>query len=308
MSTNESAKIIETEESEKSDSHNGTITTNIDGRTSIRYTHKFNRNDGMKLDNAVLIAGFSGPGLIGSIGANYIIEKLNMHQIACIDSEFIVPGVIYIGGKLRHPFRIYMNEEGDIYVLECEAPIMIQGIHSVLSTATRWCVNNDIKKVIVLEGYPVRGIPSSGRQPIILSSDDKEQGEMLEKARLREIESTNNSNNQKRRIRKRQFENAFIGGISGGLLSACLSNEIPCAALLIPTTTGMPDPEGAASLIEIIGKIAENEKLNLDSKQLRKEGAGLRKQMEEIIRSLRDQQQIQQEGEGIREQRQVMYG
>lgn len=214
-------KIIGTEESEKS-GNNKAATATTEGKTSIRYSHKFNKNDGIKSDNAVLVAGFSGPGLVGSIGANYIIEKLNLHQIACIDSEFIVPGVIYIRGKLRHPFRLYSNEQADIYVLECEAPILIQGIHTVLSTAMKWCVDNNIRKVIVLEGYPVRGILSSGRQPIILSSNDKEQGEMPEKARPHDIESTNNSNNQKRRIRKRGFENAFIGGISGHL-KICLS-------------------------------------------------------------------------------------
>ncbi|MGH9988772.1 MAG: proteasome assembly chaperone family protein, partial [Nitrososphaeraceae archaeon] len=237
-------KIIETKQSEKSEYRNDASTT-TDGRTSIRYVHDFDKHDRIKSNNAVLVAGFSGPGLVGSIGANYIIEKLGMHQIACVDSEFIVPGVIYIGGKLRHPFRLYINEQADIYVLECEAPILIQGIHSVLSTATKWCVDNNIRKVIVLEGYPVRGIPLPNRQPIVLSSDNsKEQSEMPVNAGPHEIESTNNSNDQKRRIRKRQFENAFIGGISGGLLSACLSNEISCAALLIPTTIGMPDPEG----------------------------------------------------------------
>lgn len=92
------------------------------------------------------------------------------------------------------------------------------------------------------------------------------------------------------------------------MLSVCLSNEIPCTALLIPTTVGIPDSEGAASLIEVLDRITKNKKLNLDAKQLRKEGAGVRKQMEEIIRSLRDQQQIQQEGEGVTEQRQIMYG
>jgi uncharacterized protein len=199
-----------------------------------------------------------------------------------------------------------MNEQADIYVLECEAPIMIQGIHSVLNTATKWCVDNSIKKVFVLEGYSMRGIPSSGRQPIILSSDDKEQGEMPANTRPNEVQGMNRDNNQKRRLRKRQFENAFIGGISGGLLSACLSNEIPCTALLIPTVAGIPDPEGAASLIETIGRITTNEKLDLDAKQLRKEGAGLRKQMEEIIRSLQDQQQIQQGGGDITDQRQCM--
>jgi hypothetical protein len=58
----------------------------------------------------------------------------------------------------------------------------------------------------------------------------------------------------------------------------------------------------------MLDRITKNKKLNLNAKQLRKEGAGVRKQMEEIIRSLRDQQQIQQEGEGVTEQRQIMYG
>ena len=38
---------------------------------------------------------------------------------------------------------------------------------------------------------------------------------------------------------------AFIGGISGGLLSSCLSNGIACKAFLVFATSGIPDPEGA---------------------------------------------------------------
>lgn len=112
-----------------------------------------------------------------------------MHQIACIDSEFIIHDVLYIGGKLRHPFRLYSNGQADIYVLECEAPILIQGIHSVLNIATRWCIDKDIKKVFVLEGYPVRGIPLPNRQPIILSSDNKkEQSEIRVNVGSREVQ------------------------------------------------------------------------------------------------------------------------
>lgn len=300
--------IIDTKQSEKSNNRKGNDTPS-DARTSIRYLRELNKYDRTKSNNTILIAGFPGPGLVGSIGANYIIEKLDMHQIACIDSEFIVPGVIYIGGKLRHPFRLYMNEQADIYVLECEAPIMMQGIHSVLDTGTRWCVDNNIRRVFVLEGYPVRGVPPPNRQPIILSSDNERLDEMPENTESHDVENnTNNDKNLKRTAQKRMLENAYIGGISGGLLSVCLSNEIPCTALLIPTTVGIPDSEGAASLIEVLDRITKNKKLNLDAKQLRKEGAGVRKQMEEIIRSLRDQQQIQHEGEGVTEQRQIMYG
>ncbi|HZA69618.1 MAG TPA: hypothetical protein VE548_07945, partial [Nitrososphaeraceae archaeon] len=56
-------------------------------------------------------------------------------------------------------------------------------------------------------------------------------GDMRENTQSHEGENTTSDKNQKRTSRKRQFENAFIGGISGGLLSSCLSNEIPCTAI-----------------------------------------------------------------------------
>jgi predicted ATP-grasp superfamily ATP-dependent carboligase len=70
-----------------------------------------------KLNSPLLIAGFPGPGLVGSISTSFIIETLKLRQIACVESEFIVPGVIYVGGKLRHRFRLYANNEGTICVL-----------------------------------------------------------------------------------------------------------------------------------------------------------------------------------------------
>ena len=103
-----------------------------------------------------------------------------MEQIACVESEFIVPGVIYAEGKLRHPFRLYSNEEGSVCVLVCEAPIMIQGMHSVLDTVTKWALNNKVKQVMVLDGIAVEGIPNLKRTPIIMSSD----GEVADAASL----------------------------------------------------------------------------------------------------------------------------
>jgi PAC2 family len=43
---------------------------------------------------------------------------------------------------------------------------------------------------------------------------------------------------------------AYIGGLGGGLLSSCLSNGLPSKALLISTNKGIPDPEGAALLLD----------------------------------------------------------
>src|ERR671921_2438033 len=135
---------------------------NNNGKTKVKSIIPVRQNK-IRLNNPILIAGFPGPGLVGSISTSHIIEQLHMHQIACVESEFIVPGVIYIAGKIRHPFRLYSNAEGNVCVLVCEAPIMIHGIHSVLNTVMDWAIKNTIQEVLVLDGIPVQDIPRSER-------------------------------------------------------------------------------------------------------------------------------------------------
>jgi uncharacterized protein len=280
-----------------------------EGKTTIRPLAKVVQKK-IRLDSPILVAGFPGPGLVGSISTSYIINKLHMDQIACVESEFIVPGVIYAEGKLRHPFRLYSNEEGSVCVLVCEAPIMIQGIYSVLDTVTKWALNNKVKQVMVLDGIAVEGIPNLKRTPIILSSD----GEVADAANLiQDVEEELDNTEDKTKDdgdRNVYPTTAYIAGLAGGLLSSCLSNGLASKALLVPATRGIPDPEGAAILIESLDKITDNKSLEIDTQSLRKQGAALRKRMEKIFQSLRGQQQQQEEGvqasDRIRDG--VMYG
>jgi len=270
-----------------------------------------------KLNSPILIAGFPGPGLVGSISTSYIIDKLEMYQIACVESEHIAPGVIYVGGKLRHPFRLYSNKEGNVCVLVCEAPIMIQGMYSVLNTVMKWGLDNRVKEVMVLDGIAVEGLPDSKRTPMILSSD----GKSADAANLlRDDGSINIANkSQQEAADSGPFyaNTAFIGGIAGGLLSACLSNGIACKALLVLASSGIPDPEGAAILLESVANTTNDEILKIDTKQLREQGAKVKRRMEEIMRSIREQQaqqyqqqeQQQQQAQGNTHVRQgIMYG
>jgi uncharacterized protein len=238
---------------------------------------------------------------VGAISTSYIIEKLHMHQIACVESDSIVPGVIYIGGKLRHPFRLYANEKGTVCVLVCESPIMIQGIHSVLDTVMKWALNAKCTEVVVLDGIAIQGMFEGKREPMILSSD----GQVADKANLLHDEEYNNNKHS-------FFNTAFIGGTAGGLLSSCLSNGIACKALLIAATNGIPDPEGAAILIESVAKVVDNESLNIDTKELREQGAELKRRMEQIMRSVQEQQKQQgrgqQQGQTAVGEGAIMYG
>ncbi|MFL6356149.1 MAG: proteasome assembly chaperone family protein [Nitrososphaeraceae archaeon] len=282
----------------------------IESKTRVKPLSKvIQRNK--KLNSPILIAGFPGPGLVGSISTSYIIDKLNMYQIACVESEHIAPGVIYVGGKLRHPFRLYSNKEGNVCVLVCEAPIMIQGMYSVLNTVMKWGLDNRVKEVMVLDGIAVEGLPDSKRTPMILSSD----GKSADAANLLHDDSNNNTtdNNINPADKNRQepadgapfyANTAFIGGIAGGLLSACLSNGIACKALLVLASSGIPDPEGAAILLESVAKTTNDETLRIDTQKLREQGANVKRRMEEIMRSIREQQQQQQQYQQQQQQQQ----
>jgi uncharacterized protein len=84
---------------------------------------------------------------------------------------------------------------------------------------------------------------------------------------------------------------AYIGGITGGLLSSCLSYGISCTAILVPALNGLPDPEGAALLIESFNKITNNENLKIDPNPLKEQGIKIRQQLETIMQSVEEQRQ-----------------
>ncbi len=278
------------------------------GKTSIRAVATVVQAN-KKLRSPILIAGFPGAGLIGSISTSYMINKLNMSQIACVDSEFIVPGVIYAQGKLRHPFRLYSNQEGDVCILVCEAPIMIHGMHSVLDTVMKWAVDKVVKEVIVMDGIPTDGLPDAKRTPIMLSSD----GTKADAANLiDDMTSIEKNTAHDNDYDGYYMSTAFIGGMAGGILSSCLSNGIASKALLIPAPRGIPDPEGAALLIEELSKITNSELLKIDTQQLRKQGVSLKSRMEKIMQSYAEQQQgLGQHQEGEKPEKisdGVMYG
>ena len=261
--------------------------SSYDGKTSL-----FSLPNTIKLNNPLLIAGFPGPGLVGSISINYVIKKLDMQQIFCFESEFIVPGVIFMDGKLHHPFRIYSNLDGTICAVICEAPIMIDGMHSVLDALATWAEDIGINNVFVIDGIAIRPGSSTDitskvlsnvkRSPIILSSGDDK---MI------------NSNNNKQNLNIESLiegSTTFIGGIAGGLLSSCISHNISCSVIFIPTQSGIPDPDGAALTIELLQNTIANNNFKVDTAELRKQGEEMKHKLNNLIKSIKQQQEQSQ--------------
>jgi len=127
---------------------------------------------------------------------------------------------------------------------------------------------------MVLDGIAVEGSPDSKRIPIVLSRNGREADE----ANLIHDYNIDNASSV-------YPTTAFVGGMSGGILSSCLSNGIASKALLIYASRGILDPEGAAILIESLGNIADNTSLKIDTAELRKQSAALKTRLKKIIQS-----------------------
>ena len=233
-----------------------------------------------------LVVGFPGAGLVGSISANYLIEKMNLQQIAFVDSDYVLPTVIYIGGRLRHPFRIYSNKERTLYIMVCEAPVMPVGINSIMDLIATWALRYDIGEVIVLDGIASPGLPALDRTPEILRSNFTDEVDIAPASSKKPLQADDTSVDLKK---KPKVRSAVIAGLSAGVLEACLSSNIACTGILIPTTSGVPDPEGAAILLETLSEIP-NVPMEVDVGPLRKEGEAIKKQLATFIEELRTQQ------------------
>jgi uncharacterized protein len=223
----------------------------------------------LSMDNPVMISGFPNAGMIGSIVCAELIEQLGMHQIAFVHSKYIMPGVLWIGGKLRHPFRIYCNEDGSLCVLTCDVPVFANAMDSISNAVCLWCNRNKVNKLLVVSGiYPenIQPFPNdfASRSTFLIKSSNLK-SDITEKGKVSGVGIP-------------QF--SFIGGLPGQLLETSLVKSIPCLAILVPTLSFAPDPEGAALAIEAIGKIIPKAKVT--NSHLKQEADRIKKQLLEL--------------------------
>lgn len=225
----------------------------------------------IKYDQPVVFGGFLGPGLIGPVAAGYIIEKLNMHEIAHVKSQHIPPVAVYIGAKLRHPFRIYSDSSGKIVVMLCEMPIDLKGLYEISSALLDWFERIKAKEVVILEGLGVEGVPQE-REAVFVA--DERKSEFLKSKGISPMES------------------ALISGVGGSILNQCLTRRVTGLSLLTPVSVQLPDPGAALTIINAVNaiyglKIATDE-LEQSAQRLNEQLRKLAEQYSKVSETVQD--------------------
>ncbi len=107
------------------------------------------------LKGYTLIEGFPGLGLVGTICAKHLIEKIDFRKYGYIQSNIFVPIIRIREGKPVYPSRIFVNDRLKLIVILSEQVIPAQFIDDFARAIVQWVCKKGIKRVISLSGIQV---------------------------------------------------------------------------------------------------------------------------------------------------------
>lgn len=232
------------------------MTTNVE----IIETGKFD------LKNPLLIEGFPGIGLIGTISASYIAEKLGMEQIGYMVSEKFPPITAVHNYEPLYPARIYKSKKHNLIVLFSEFVVPISVVHKLAHAIVEWSMKRKIKQIISLGGIGMKG----EQDTVFGIASQPQLTKMLEKNGIKLIKE------------------GATTGVSGVMLAECAARKVPAISLLAEAKPNYLDPKGAALVLNAVKKITG---LPIDTRELVKEADTIETKIKEIIENAKDAQQ-----------------
>jgi len=217
--------------------------------------------EGVKHKNPIVIEGLPDVGLVGTIAASYIVERMGYKEIGYIESDLFPPVMVVHEGKSKNPLRIY-GDEGVVVVLS-EVAIPVGAVYPLTEALADWVKEIDSKLVISMTG-----LPATNRIDI-------------EKPEVFAVGNNEEALNELKDKQMELLEEGFIAGPYAVMLRECSKRKISAISLLAQCFPVYPDPGAAASAIESLDKFL---KLGIDIKELLEKGEEIKLKARDLMR------------------------
>ncbi len=193
----------------------------------------------IELKNPILIEGFPGLGMVGSIATQYLAKQLKAQKLAILYSPHFPYHVIVDekGGArlLRGDFYFLKNETGEndfIFLTGDSQPQTIEGQFEVANAILDFAEEKKVKTVITIGGY--RNEAEDSPKVVAVSTNP----DLYKKALKAKAVSSD--------------EGTPIVGTAGLLIGLAKFRKIDAICLLGETRGYLPDPKTAKSVIKIL--------------------------------------------------------
>jgi len=226
----------------------------------------------MELEDGLAIIGFPSVGLVSSIAANFIVRTMKLERKAAIISKRFPPFTIIHEGIPSPPVRIYSGRrdcdgKGEkcekLAVITCEFMPQPDLIKERSDDILGWCKKKGIATILTLEGINLGG-----------EGDTKVYG----------VGTTPRTRSMLETYGVKELREGMVTGISGLLLSEGERYQMDVICLLGSARTDLPDARGAANLMDVIGDMLPETKL--DPEPLIKEAEQIESEMQKAMESV----------------------
>ena len=191
----------------------------------------------LDLSNGLLVIGFPGLTLTGTITAEYLIRALNLREIGIIVGDIFPPAITVSGGKITAPIRICVGECGrgydKIVVMSSITIIDDKYAYPMAKIISDWIKEKEISLSVLIVGAP-------GQGPDVLY-----------------IATTEYAKSVGEMVGLSSPSNAVIYGFPAALLLEASRRDVDLILLLVKAREKTPDAEAASDAVKVISHILE---------------------------------------------------
>ena len=211
-----------------------------------------------KPKSPIIIEGFPGLGLIGTISTEYLIKHLGAKSIGFISSQNLTPMVAIHESKVVQPLEVYYVKSKNLVILHALADI--RGMEWEIAEAlVQLCKTLKAKEVISLEG---------------ILGQTKE---------INMYYYTNSSINKKlSKVKGSLLKEGIIMGVTAALLLK--DQDLTTTGFFVETHSKLPDSRAAAKVIEMLDSYLE---LGVDYKPLEQAAAEFEQKLQGYVEKMR---------------------
>ena len=210
-----------------------------------------------KPKNPIIIEGFPGFGLVGTISTEFLIDHLKTELIGIIKSDKLPAMVAIHEGDVVQPMGIFYNEKFNIVILHVITNA--KGLEwEIGDTLIELAKQLDAKEIISIEG--INSPMATDEVKTYFFSNSSQKKKILGDAGIMPLKE------------------GIIMGITGPLLLQ--ADKFPVTCIFAETPSQLPDSKAAAGIIQALDKYLG---LNVDYKPLLKQAENVEKKLKSIL-------------------------
>ena len=218
----------------------------------------------VKLKNPVLIEGFPGVGMVGTVAAMHLVKDLDMELVGYIDSEYFPPICTVHNEEPLPAARIYQSKKYNLLVLFSEFVIPMNAVAEVANEIILWGEDKKLSAIFSLGGV---GMTTSEKTKVFGISTTEGLKESLREADITIVKE------------------GVTTGVTGLILSNAYIRKFPAAAILTGSRDINVNLIGAADVLDKLSKILN---IPINTEKLRKEGEEIEEKIKKMLKDTKE--------------------